>query len=113
MIRWVLGDLAGAERLGRFAIEKHKREGLPGELHSGPLLAEIYAEIGDPGRAHPLLARCREIRGNGEDWRGLTGKVVRAEAVVAAAEGKYDDAEAQFEEAVEIFRRYHVPPRRS
>jgi tetratricopeptide (TPR) repeat protein len=108
-IRRVLGDLAGAERFGRLANEKHKREGLPGGLHSGPLLAEIYAEIGDPGRAHPLLARCREILGNGEDWRGLTGKVVRAEAVVAAVEGKYDDAEAQFKKAVEIFRRYHVP----
>ena len=45
----------------------------------------------------------------GEDWRGLAGFVVRAEAVVAAATGKYEGAEAQFEKAIEIFRRYHVP----
>ena len=107
-IRQILGDLAGAERLGRFAIEKAKRE-VPGELHAGSLLAGIYAEMGYPGRAQPHLTRCREILGNGEDWRGLAGKVARAEAVVAAAEGKYQHAEAQFEKAVEIFRRYHVP----
>ena len=87
-IRQILGDLAGAERLGRFAVEKAKRE-VPGELHTGSLLAGIYAEMGYPGRAQPHLTRCREILGNGEDWRGLAGKVARAEAVVAAAEGKY------------------------
>ena len=107
-IRRVLGDLAGAERLGLIAVEKAKRR-LPAELHRRSLLAEIYAEIGDPERAQPHLTRCREILGNGENWRGLAGKVARAEAVVAAAEGKYVDAEAQFEKAVEIFRRYHVP----
>ena len=106
-IRQVLGDLAGAERLGRIAVEDNRD--VPGQLHSGSLLAQIYAEAGDPERAHPHLSRCREILGNGEDWRGLTGKVVRAEAVVAAAEWKYDDAETRFEKAVEIFHRYHVP----
>ncbi len=42
-------------------------------------------------------------------WRGLAGKVSLAEAVVAAAEGKYEEAEAQFEKSIQIFRRYHVP----
>ena len=107
-IRRILGDLAGAERLGRIAVEKAK-EDVPGELHAGSLLAEIYAEMDYPDRAHPHLTRCREILGNGEDWRGLAGKVARAEAVVAAAEGKHEDAEKQFERAIEIFRRYHVP----
>jgi tetratricopeptide (TPR) repeat protein len=107
-IRRVLGDLAGAERLGRIAVEAAKWD-VPGELHTGSLLAEIFVETGCPERAHAHLARCREILGNGEDWRGLAGKVARAEAVVAAAEGKYEDAEKQFEKAVDIFRRYHVP----
>ena len=65
--------------------------------------------MGNPERAHSHLTRCREILGNGEDWRGLAGKVARAEAVVAAAEGKYDDAETQFEKSVQIFGCYHVP----
>ncbi|HEY6298209.1 MAG TPA: AAA family ATPase [Candidatus Binatus sp.] len=105
-IRQLLGDLAGAERLGRIADEERD---VPGLLHSGSFLAGIYAEMGCPERGHPHLSRCREILGNGEDWRGLAGKVARAEAVVAAAEGKYEDAETQFEKAVQIFRQYHVP----
>ena len=107
-IRWALGDLAEAERLGRIALEKAKRD-VPGELHTRSLLAGLYAEMGCPERAHPHLTRCREIIGNGEDWRGLAGKVALAEAVVAAAEGKYEEAEAQFERSIQIFRRYHVP----
>ncbi len=107
-IRRALGDLAGAERLGRFAVEKAKGR-LAGELHTGSLLVGIYAEMGYPERAHQHLTRCREILGNGEDWRGLDGKVSRAEAVVAAAEGKYQEAEAQFEKSIQSFRRYHVP----
>jgi tetratricopeptide (TPR) repeat protein len=46
---------------------------------------------------------------SGEDWRGLAGTVVRAEAVVAAAAGRFEDAEAEFEQSTEIFRRYQVP----
>src|SRR5260370_38240280 len=42
-------------------------------------------------------------------WRGLAGKVSLAEAVVAAAEGKYEEAEARFEKSIQIFRRYHAP----
>src|SRR5260370_36540074 len=41
-------------------------------------------------------------------YERLAGKVSLAEAVVAAAEGKYEEAEAQFGKSVQIFRRYHV-----
>lgn len=107
-VRRVLGDLAGAATLGRTAIEAAKGD-VPGELHSGSVLAEVYAEMRHPEQAHPHLTRCREILGNGEDWCGLAGVVARAEAVVAAAEGKYQDAETEFEKSVQIFQRYHVP----
>ena len=45
----------------------------------------------------------------GEDWRGLLGQVVRAEAVVAGAEARFGAAEPLFASAVEIFRRHQVP----
>jgi predicted ATPase len=107
-IRQILGNPTGAERLGRIALETAKPE-VSGELHTRSFLAGISVEMGYVERAHPHLARCREILGNGEDWRGLAGVAARAEAVVAAVEGKYEDAETQFEKAVEIFRCYHVP----
>lgn len=42
----------------------------------------------------------------GEDWRGLIGYIARAEAAVAAAQGRLEEAETQFEQAIETFRRY-------
>lgn len=43
-----------------------------------------------------------------EDWRGVAGRLALSEAVVAAA-GDPRDGEGRFEEAVEVFRRFHVP----
>jgi tetratricopeptide (TPR) repeat protein len=79
------------------------------EVEALPELALILAETARVKDAQSYLIRWREIMSAGEDWRGLAGAGARAEAVVATAEGKYEDAEAQFEKAVEIFRRYSVP----
>jgi len=80
-----------------------------GEILVRSIIASICVQIGSLDAAERELVRCREIMALGEDWRGLAGFVVRAEAVVSAATGKYEGAEAQFEKAIEIFRRYQVP----
>jgi len=54
------------------------------------------------------VSRCREVTGS-EDWLGLGGHLARAEAAVAAGEGKLDAALAGFESAVTIFRKYALP----
>jgi hypothetical protein len=82
---------------------------VPLELHTRAELASIYAESWRPELAHPHVARCREVLAAGEDWRGFVGHVARAEAVVAAAETRFDDAQSEFVRAVEIYRRYQVP----
>jgi tetratricopeptide (TPR) repeat protein len=70
----------------------------------------LILEASDRSReAIPHLERCREIMAGGEDWRGLAGEVARAEAVVAAAEGRLIDAETCFERALSIFQRYTLP----
>ncbi|HLX04436.1 MAG TPA: AAA family ATPase [Candidatus Binatus sp.] len=79
------------------------------EVEALPELALVLAETARVKDAQLCLIRLREIMSAGEDWRGLAGAGARAEAVVATAEGKYEDGEAQFEKAVEIFRRYSVP----
>ena len=61
----------------------------------------------DAAQSH--LARCREILASQEDWRGLVGAVARAEAVVAAAENRIQDAETFFERAIATFTRYSLP----
>jgi tetratricopeptide (TPR) repeat protein len=79
------------------------------EMHVRQELALIYAETGRPEQAHPHLARCRAIITGGEDWRGLGGHIARAEATVAAAESRFENAQPLFAKAVEIHRRYQVP----
>ncbi|MGI8550102.1 MAG: hypothetical protein ACR2PL_04765 [Dehalococcoidia bacterium] len=46
---------------------------------------------------------------NGEDWRGLAGRVVLAEAAVLAADRQHEPAATRFEQASAIFRRYSLP----
>jgi tetratricopeptide (TPR) repeat protein len=78
-------------------------------MHMRQELALIYAETGRPEQAHPHLARCREVITGGEDWRGLGGHIARAEATVAAAESRFENAQPLFAKAVEIHHRYQVP----
>ena len=82
---------------------------VPLELQTRSELASLYAETQRPDLALPHADRCREIVAAGEDWRGLAGHVARAEAVVAAAQGRLDVANQQFTHAAEIYRRYQVP----
>jgi tetratricopeptide (TPR) repeat protein len=79
------------------------------ELAARQEMALIDADTGAFPDATSNLERCREILAEGEDWRGLVGLVARAEAVVAGARGKLNDAEQQFERANVVFRRYCLP----
>lgn len=79
------------------------------QVSAGAELARLYAERGDPERAIPLLARCRHILAAGEEWHGLAARVACADAAVAVAEGRADDAESHFTTAIKGFRRCSLP----
>jgi non-specific serine/threonine protein kinase len=79
------------------------------ELIARSRLALVLADAGQAQEARPQIERCREILGAGEDWRGLAGHVARAEAALAAADGRFYDANAQFEKAIANFKRYTLP----
>ena len=119
-LAWCLNVLANAFRVrdrpdeALAAFEEYFAiaacESQPGyEIVIRPVSALIRAQMGQLDAARNELVRCREIFAAGENWRGLTGFVVLAEAVLAAAEGKPEDADAQFEKATDTFRRYQVP----
>jgi ATP/maltotriose-dependent transcriptional regulator MalT len=82
---------------------------LPAELRARADLALCYAETGrlDDARAH--LERCAAILAEGEAWRGLTGYVLLAQAVFAAAEGRLADSDRRFAQAAGIFQRFCLP----
>jgi DNA-binding CsgD family transcriptional regulator len=79
------------------------------EFYSRAELALLLAETGRVAEAEPHLARCREILADGEDWRGLGGRELLAEAVYAAAKGQAAEAEARFERAIACFHNLTLP----
>ena len=79
------------------------------EMQMRPALSRAHAELGQYDAAEQELARCREIVAAGEDWRGMSGDVGLAAAVLAAARGRYQEAEGEFDAALSIFCRYSAP----
>ena len=71
-----------------------------------PALSRANAELGQYDAAERELARCREILAAGEDWRGRSADVVRAAAVLAAAQGRYREADGEFAKALTTYCRY-------
>lgn len=78
--------------------------------------ALLCAETGHAEAAAGHVARCLQLISNGEDWRGLAGRVALAEATAAAPgartrvdTGALGEAEAHFQTAIDSFRRYSLP----
>jgi tetratricopeptide (TPR) repeat protein len=71
------------------------------------LLAIARVEQDRLEEAQEHLHRACELMQGDEDWRGLAGRRALAEAVLAATGGEPSDD--RFQQAVEVFRRYHVP----
>jgi tetratricopeptide (TPR) repeat protein len=86
---------------------------LPTELDARAELARLLA-ADDPNQAGTHLRRCEEILdATGEDWRGLTGQVEVARAVVAGATGDVASSTAAFTRAVQTFEAYELPWRQA
>jgi DNA-binding SARP family transcriptional activator/tetratricopeptide (TPR) repeat protein len=79
------------------------------ELWARPDLARTLAEAGNPTAARTQVERCLEIVSDGEDWRGLAGRVTLAEAIVLTLEDRLDEANSAFNRAQEAFARYRLP----
>ncbi len=79
------------------------------EMQMRPALSRANTELGRFDAAEQELARCRDIVALGEDWRGVSGDVGLAAAVLAAARGRHQEAEGEFDAALSIFCRYSAP----
>jgi DNA-binding CsgD family transcriptional regulator/tetratricopeptide (TPR) repeat protein len=79
------------------------------QMRSGPELAIELSLQRRGDEAGPVLERCREILAAGEDWRGRAGRVWLAEAAVAYAASRFEEGEAHFEQALDVFRHYSLP----
>jgi class 3 adenylate cyclase len=110
-VRYYRGDLDGAvETLSYGAAEAGKQGYTTYELGNRLELAFVLAEQGRAEDAEPHCARCREILGDGQDWRGRVGHLALVEAAIAAAGGRrLADACSHFESALETFRQFELP----
>ena len=81
----------------------------PPELYTRALLVQACCKAGELEEAAEHLRRTREIFSLSTDWLGLAAEVHHAAGVVAAAQQRWPEAEAAFQQAVEINREYHLP----
>jgi len=108
-LRLAQGRTEDAEKLIGELLAIVADQNLPLELPARTALAILAAEGGRSAMAMAELDRCHEIVNNGEDWRGLSGHVALADAVLRAAQGRLVEAEPLFERAVAVFQRYCLP----
>ena len=73
------------------------------------MLVQVCSKSGELEEAESYLRRAQEIFALSPDWLGLAAEVHLAEGILAAAQGRYDEASAAFQKAVEINRQYHLP----
>jgi tetratricopeptide (TPR) repeat protein len=101
------GDLERATEVFRQALRANEPGILLFEMNNRPQGVLLALEAGRHDEAVEHLQRCRAILAEGEDWLGRAGLVHRAEAMLAAAEGR--DFSNHFERAIAIFQRYALP----
>lgn len=110
MICRIRGRYAESEAFSKESLEiSRNAPNLTRVLWAEQDLCLLYFDMRRREDAHRSLAHCRNILALGEDWRGIEGGVTRAQAVVAALDLKFNDADAQFQKALDIFRRYSEP----
>jgi tetratricopeptide (TPR) repeat protein len=116
-ISYRLGWLGGLDRIqGRMeeaeqafleALQINKQApNLPRVVLNAADLCLLYFGMGRRENAQRMLPECLDILAGGEDWRGIEGMVRRAQAVVSALERRFLAADAEFESAIAIHRRY-------
>ena len=105
----LIGQNGRAEALFRYGLDNpYPASVVLLEMRARPWLARLYLAMNRVDEAAEQMLRCRQIMTAGEDWRGLVGSVVLAEAIVATGRGNYDVAKRQFESALAIHRKYHL-----
>jgi tetratricopeptide (TPR) repeat protein len=105
----VRGAARQASLLPGVAVADSAEANLMYEMGMRPALSRANTELGQYDAAERELGRCHEILAAGEDWRGVSGDVGLAAAVLAAGRGRHQEAEGEFDAALSIFCRYSAP----
>ena len=105
----VAGSIGAAREAFYSALEFSAGRGIGEECLTNARLAILEAGERNVEAARENLARCDALLARGNGWRGCLGFVMVARAATAFAEGRTDEAENLFGNAIEIFQRYSMP----
>lgn len=109
MVTHLLGDGSRAEELMLRAAESAAEAPMvASEVSARAQLAVQYCIAGRLEDAKAQLARITQLVPPDEDLRGIAAEVALAEAMLAALEGRADQADKKFEEAVSISRTFSL-----
>ncbi len=100
-----------AERHLRTSLDLSEGEAAPiaATIWTSTRLVPVLVHTGQLAEAQGLLDRCLEELARGEDWSGMVGRVAFARGHVLGAQGQWPDAEAAFDEALAVARRFGLP----
>ena len=107
-LHFVRGEHADAAALLDEMLGKATDQDLMIDLAGHALLALVLGEINSTAQAQIHLTRCHEILAQGEDWRGLAGRVTLAEAVIAGA-ARGSEVDTLYDGAIARFRSFGLP----
>jgi tetratricopeptide (TPR) repeat protein len=103
---YLIGDHAAASAMLPQLLETHGITEPHFQMRTHPYAALLALESGRIDEASEHLKRCHKILELGEDWRGAAGLVVRADAALAAAQNRFDEAGVLFAESIKISQEF-------
>ncbi len=107
-LRRITGDYDGALVALERALSLYSPDDLYWQMRIRPHGALVCVEAGRPEQAEEHLEHCRKVLAQQEDWLGMAGMVWRAEGVVAAAQGRFEQSVPYFEKTIEVCRQYSL-----
>jgi hypothetical protein len=109
-LKRVEGDEARAlELLTKTPLIAESLLRIPEEISTRSELALVRLARGEVSEARSEVRRCRDLLQPGEDWRGLSALVDRAEAAVISYDGHIEEAGQLWALAAEVFSRHRLP----
>ena len=80
-----------------------------GELGQLPHICKLLLRTGRVAEAREHLTQAQKILSRSSDWGGLNGDLKVAQAMVSVGLGNLNDAEADFQRAVQVYHEYDLP----
>jgi tetratricopeptide (TPR) repeat protein len=104
----VIGDYNGAAEALARAVSLYLPDDVFWEIRLRPHAVLLCFDAGWDEEAGPHLEYCRAVLEKHEDWLGLGASVSRAEAVMSAIQGRFQESDLLFEKTITAYKQYSL-----